>query len=168
MKAKNSKFFLPALLMLALMTLNVDCGWDLCKRVDCGDNGTCMDGVCLCIDGYSGDKCEVASITRYKGRFAGSEQRSDSTIVAADWTIAQTSNFGVCKITINSHAATDFSIQYYSFIPKQTYFSDSTHILRRLSTKLNDSNDTMTYTATYKIMGTTDSIFCKGKLVRVP
>lgn len=31
---------------------------DPCAGVDCGDNGTCVEGICVCEDGYSGVSCE--------------------------------------------------------------------------------------------------------------
>jgi len=30
-----------------------------CKNVDCGENGRCSQGKCICKEGYSGDKCDV-------------------------------------------------------------------------------------------------------------
>lgn len=33
-------------------------GCDKCKDVDCGEGGTCVEGVCECSDGYSGENCE--------------------------------------------------------------------------------------------------------------
>ena len=31
---------------------------DPCEGVDCGSNGTCVNGSCNCNDGYGGDNCE--------------------------------------------------------------------------------------------------------------
>ena len=30
-----------------------------CTGVDCGEHGTCVDGACVCTDGYTGDFCDV-------------------------------------------------------------------------------------------------------------
>ena len=32
---------------------------DPCFDVNCGEHGTCSDGVCVCTNGYSGDRCET-------------------------------------------------------------------------------------------------------------
>ena len=33
---------------------------DQCDGVDCGDRWECDDGVCICKDDYSGEKCDRA------------------------------------------------------------------------------------------------------------
>ncbi|MFN0013247.1 MAG: calcium-binding EGF-like domain-containing protein [Saprospiraceae bacterium] len=38
---------------------------DPCKDVDCGANGTCVDGACFCNDGYEGSDC----LTEWSGKF---------------------------------------------------------------------------------------------------
>ena len=35
---------------------------DPCDDVDCGDYGACVDGACVCTDGYSGDACDVPPV----------------------------------------------------------------------------------------------------------
>ncbi len=45
---------IPLLLVLAF----VACG-DPCDDVVCGPNGTCVEGDCLCNDGYSGANCQI-------------------------------------------------------------------------------------------------------------
>ena len=35
------------------------CKKDLCANINCGTNGHCDDGVCICDSGYSGTHCEV-------------------------------------------------------------------------------------------------------------
>lgn len=44
---------------------------DPCDDIDCGTNGTCDDGTCLCSDGYEGLNCETESRTKYLGSFTG-------------------------------------------------------------------------------------------------
>jgi hypothetical protein len=34
---------------------------DPCKGVDCGDNGRCIQGPCICQDGYAGSTCRFKS-----------------------------------------------------------------------------------------------------------
>jgi hypothetical protein len=40
---------------------------DACDVIDCGVNGTCDDGVCLCAEGYAGFACETLVIEKYTG-----------------------------------------------------------------------------------------------------
>lgn len=35
---------------------------DPCSDVDCGDNGTCVEGDCECDEGFSGDACEIEDL----------------------------------------------------------------------------------------------------------
>lgn len=32
---------------------------DVCDTVDCGSGGDCVEGVCICTSGYSGENCEI-------------------------------------------------------------------------------------------------------------
>jgi hypothetical protein len=58
----------PAVITLASPlvcdVLTGQCLSDLCIAfaVDCGAHGSCSGGTCICVDGYSGDVCEVAPL----------------------------------------------------------------------------------------------------------
>ena len=45
------------ILGLCLLLLAAGCR-DRCKRIDCGPNGTCIEGDCACNSGYDGGLCE--------------------------------------------------------------------------------------------------------------
>lgn len=47
------------LLLLSLSMLVLDSCKDACEDINCGVNGTCLDGICNCDAGYSGTNCEV-------------------------------------------------------------------------------------------------------------
>jgi len=40
---------------------------DPCDEVNCGANGQCNEGICLCDDGFEGENCETASRDRFLG-----------------------------------------------------------------------------------------------------
>lgn len=45
--------------LLALVAvLAIGCG-DECDDINCGANGTCVDGTCQCDEGFSGSNCEI-------------------------------------------------------------------------------------------------------------
>jgi hypothetical protein len=45
-----------------------------CRNVDCGVNGECEEGVCICDAGYEGDACE----TRINAKFEGTYSTTDA------------------------------------------------------------------------------------------
>lgn len=46
------------LFLLGSALLTIGCG-EKCDDINCGINGTCIDGVCNCNEGYSGATCEI-------------------------------------------------------------------------------------------------------------
>ncbi|XP_078721479.1 tenascin-R-like isoform X4 [Lampetra fluviatilis] len=58
-----------------------NCSEPLCLPASCGDRGRCVDGECLCPDGYEGDACRLAGAPRCpddcsdQGRCVGGECR---------------------------------------------------------------------------------------------
>jgi len=40
---------------------------DLCAGVQCRNGGTCVEGVCNCVDGFEGDNCEITSVVHKWG-----------------------------------------------------------------------------------------------------
>ena len=57
-------------ILLSIFTVFMSCS-DPCDDVDCGANGTCDDGTCLCEDGYEGTSCETEIRAKYLGTYSG-------------------------------------------------------------------------------------------------
>lgn len=66
----KNRFFLLALLGV-LMAFAPACNTDPCKDVNCGANGTCVDGSCFCDDGYEGASCETEWAEKFVGSYLG-------------------------------------------------------------------------------------------------
>ncbi len=100
-------FLLPALLLGAFLVFTPACGDDdACKDVECGTNGACFDGNCVCDDGYeigTSGLCDTESRAKFYGNYNTSETCSTGNgsysmgITAAsgtDVTQISISNFG--------------------------------------------------------------------------
>jgi len=48
------------------------CG-DPCDDVDCGMEGICIDGTCLCTEGYEGTNCEIEIRAKFVGNWMAND-----------------------------------------------------------------------------------------------
>lgn len=63
----KTKFFqILGVVAVSAMSFN-SCTTDPCKDVDCGENGTCVEGICVCDAGYSGANCETEDRAKFIG-----------------------------------------------------------------------------------------------------
>lgn len=54
----------------AIATIGMtSCEVDACKDVECGDNGTCVDGDCQCDTGYEGTDCDTEERAKFIGTY---------------------------------------------------------------------------------------------------
>lgn len=80
-------FFLPALLLGAFLMFTPACGdSDPCKDVDCGANGTCFEGECVCNVGFEGATCSDAWSAKFVGSYLGFDNVTATTTVPPDQT----------------------------------------------------------------------------------
>ncbi len=68
---KNRFYFLA--LLGVLVAFAPSCNPDPCKDVNCGANGTCLDGSCICDIGYEGASCETEWATKFEGSYLGKD-----------------------------------------------------------------------------------------------
>lgn len=62
---------IATLFSFALMLMLQSCTEDLCKDVDCGENGTCFEGNCTCLTGYEGTLCDAEWTDKFLGDYVG-------------------------------------------------------------------------------------------------
>jgi hypothetical protein len=62
---KNLSILLTAALIM------ISCAKDPCKDVVCLNDGTCLDGTCLCADWYEGVDCGTEERAKYYGTYNG-------------------------------------------------------------------------------------------------
>jgi len=65
---KFSLSFLSALILIFLTSCS-----DPCDDVNCGENGSCDEGICLCDTGYEGVNCEAKEIDKFIGSWTSND-----------------------------------------------------------------------------------------------
>ena len=83
----------------------VSCDTDACKDVECGVNGTCLEGDCVCDAGYEGVSCETESRVKFNGTYLASgtitcPESGNGTLSDETLTIAA-SSAAANKVTID-------------------------------------------------------------------
>ena len=100
----NKKLVYFFALLGAMVVFAPSCGdSDPCKDVDCGANGACFDGGCVCDDGYEQDaegKCTVLTVSKFTGKFSVTEDCSLSN--PAGYTATITAGSGVNQVNITN------------------------------------------------------------------
>ena len=75
----KNKLFLFAVLPLAfLMILSTGCKKEPCEDVVCPANSSCVEGVCICDDGYMGTDCADEVRGGFIGNFNVTEQENNN------------------------------------------------------------------------------------------
>ncbi len=57
---------------------------DPCDDLDCGTNGTCDEGLCICDSGYEGTNCEALVIDKYLGTWTSTDFQCDGDAFGED------------------------------------------------------------------------------------
>jgi hypothetical protein len=85
----------------AIATIGLaSCETDACQDVDCGTNGTCVEGDCVCDAGYEGTNCDTEERADFLGNYLLNETCPSGSIVDYAVTI-NPSGSDVTKILIN-------------------------------------------------------------------
>jgi hypothetical protein len=83
------------------------CDTDPCKDVDCGSNGTCFDGECVCNQGYEGTNCDATWAAKFSGNWNATDV---CTNPAQTYTyIATVSEAANNKLTIKNFGGFDLA-----------------------------------------------------------
>lgn len=80
---KNLSILLTAALIM------ISCAKDPCKDVICLNDGTCIDGTCLCEDWYEGEDCGIEERAKYYGTYNGTftVSQGGQTLQSAPFTL---------------------------------------------------------------------------------
>jgi hypothetical protein len=99
----RTKFFLPILILGISLFFVSSCGEaDPCKDVNCGANGTCFLGECVCNEGFEGAGCAAEWSAKFVGSYLGRDVCKGTTYTLktpavfsrVDGSTVQIANFG--------------------------------------------------------------------------
>lgn len=96
----NSKLSLRSFFYLLFALLIFSCS-EPCDDVNCGDNGTCLEGLCICDDGYEGINCE----TELRAKFVGLWKSTDYNCgglnnLDVDWEVTRGTGINDFNVTL--------------------------------------------------------------------
>lgn len=141
----------------------VSCDTDACKDVECGVNGTCLEGDCVCDAGYEGVSCE----TEERTKFVGDWDFTDSCIPgSANSSEIKRSNAEVTRVLVSNILGTDLEGQAYAVvdgvkitIPSQpvTDVDGDTWTVSSTSGTIANNSFSLTVTA---VFGTSQPVVC--------
>ena len=144
----------------------VSCDTDACKDVDCGLNGTCLEGDCECDAGYSGVACATMDRTAFIGTVNlsgtvacgtsgnGTIGATATTFSAGSGATKLVMNVGgtraiICTVT----SATTFTVDT-QIINTYTYGGTGTLSGTTVSVSLTEADPSVPETCTYTLIGT--------------
>ncbi|MBK8922903.1 MAG: hypothetical protein IPM81_15560 [Saprospirales bacterium] len=144
-------------LLGAMVVFAPACGdSDPCKDVDCGVNGTCFEGVCVCNVGYEGDACAEEWATKFLGSYLGSDVCGGTTynlskpavITRISESKIQIANFGgfdsILQADVKLASSSDITAEQIEY-----NYTDPTGRKFVGSGQINGNTLTGTYTVTY-------------------
>lgn len=152
----KNRFHLLALFG-ALIALTPACNTDPCKDVNCGANGTCLDGSCVCDAGYEGVSCETEWATKFEGSYLGKDVCGSTTynlskpaiVSKRSATQVRISNFGGFDSFIDAQVIKSDELEFKDY-------ADPTGRKFTGSAKLTGNKLTGSYTVTFSD-GTSES-----------
>jgi hypothetical protein len=148
---------------------------DCCnKKVNCGANGTCLNDICLCADGYEGSVCDGSRNRKFIGYWKGTEVYhyglNNNDTVALDLTIVQVKDSAnTVKVTNQDGKIIRMNgrnpSNYYFYTDKDVVL-DSLRTLTDASISMGKASDTIYYNTNYKPIGANNSFPGFGVLVK--
>lgn len=126
--------------MVAMMALMQSCK-DECKDVNCANGGSCIEGTCQCLEGFSGSNCDTRDIDVFINSWTGNLACDDGTssLLVVEVTEVANSNTAV-SIVVGADPALTANLEGGKLvIPEQDFTVSTTTITRSGSGEINAS-----------------------------
>jgi EGF-like domain len=148
----------------------VGCGPDPCKpKFDCGANGTCLEGLCTCSDGYEGEKCDTLSFQKFIGRWKGQEphQHNGATdTINIDWTAQASTKPAELKVMAPNGTVSILKLKGNTLTVQNEIMLDSLHIINGGTARMNTAKTQVDYTFQYKEINGQPRFYNSGTLLK--
>jgi len=139
MKKSYLKLFAFMLMIFTVLSTQ-SCNSDPCSDIDCGDNGVCIDGSCVCGEGWMGANCSTLAPT---DPCEGISCSDNGTCVNGDC-ICNEGWMGVdCSTPAGSPNVRDAILGTWNV--SETCSSDSTNVVDYISEIIVDSTDEVNF-----------------------
>ena len=135
---------------------------DPCKKVECGDNGTCVEGVCECNAGYEGDNCETEVRAQFLGTYTVSDACApgttyNSVISAVSSDVQKVSISNILGASLQGTATANVSGSSLTIPSQQVTDADGDNWTVSGSGSKSGSQVSLSVTSTF---GTNDPVTC--------
>jgi hypothetical protein len=164
-------FNLKTLIALCVASVYfVGCGCDCCRaKLNCGSNGTCLDGLCNCEDGYEGDRCETLSNLKFIGHWKGQEIHEYNGVtdtIKIDWTAQASTTLPDLKITNTNGTINTLKLKGDKLTVQNEIVLDNKHIITGGTATINGAKTLINYQFQYKAVDTIPAFYNIGTLVK--
>ena len=170
----NKKLFYLFALLCSMSIFMTSCGeTDPCKDVDCGANGTCFEGSCVCNQGYEGSDCNTEWSAKFLGDYSAkssclaANETYQGDIVRVSATEIRINEFGAytgtnnIKATINLASASDVSANALTITNYDDGFNRTFNGTGTISGKVITINYTVDYHDGQPVESCTETITLK-------
>jgi EGF-like domain len=140
-----------------------------CPKQYCGVNGTCVEGVCLCNDGYEGAVCDTLSNIKFIGRWKGQETHQYNGVtdtIKIDWTAQASTKPYELKVTAVNGTVSILKLNGNKLTVGNEIILDNKHTISSGTATINAAKTQISYQFQYKAVDTIPTFYGSGVLLK--
>lgn len=165
----NKRLVFSLAFLLSMTVFITACGdSDPCKDVDCGANGTCFEGVCVCDVGFEGAGCLEEWVTKFLGSYTGTDGCGGAltqpvNITKLSNSTVRITNFGGFASYVDAEVSLENSGSSSAEVISLNNFIDPAQRKFSGTGKISGNTINMTYIVTYSDNSTENCTFIISK-----